>query len=379
MSRSAIRAPSTGNRGGMVITYREFIQNVAPSENFRRMDFPIQPGLGLTFPFLSQLADSYEEYKIHACVFEFQTTCPDNVITAGASMGMGSVLMATNYNVNRRPFTDERSMENYEGCTSKKPSLSNIHVVQTKKGQTPTGALHWVRTGGTLANEDKRLYDVGTFSLATIGQPTGSTGVIGKLWVSYRVELFKPKYVGSQGSNLLQDHYVSNSNITGGYIDIGPFGTNPAAYPNNRFEPNGLKGAGTWISSSDPTIRGFDTINFAPEHQGMTFLIMYGIHGGGQQNLAGLFLPVAPTNVVVRNDFFSDYTSNILKTNQNAGGPANLLDAIIGCQAVQVASNDADGPWSIRFALTSNNIPVAPVFMDVYVIQMNGAVQPVSA
>lgn len=360
----------------MVITYREFIQNVAASVDFRRMDYPIQPGLGLTFPFLSQLADSYEEYKLHACVFEYQSTCSDTVITGGSSLGMGSVLMATNYNVNRSPFQDERSMENYEGATSKKPSLSNIHVVQTKKGQTPTGSLHWIRTGAPLENEDKRLYDVGTFSLATIGQPTGNNGIIGKLWVSYRVELFKPKYVGSLGSNLIQDHYSSNNTITGGYIDIGPFGTNVAAYPNNRFDPNGLRGAGTWLSSSNVATRGYDTINFAPEHQGMTFMLLYALSGGGATDLAALAIPAAPTNVEVINWAFSNFIANFSRTNDGAGGVGQLSDTIMCAQMVRVAQTDADGPWSCPFVLTSNFIPVAPVTMDLYVIQMNGAVQP---
>lgn len=359
----------------MVITYREFIQNVAASDVFRRMDFPIQPGLGLTFPFLSQLADSYEEYKMHACVFEFQSTTSDTVITAGSSLGMGTVLMATNYNVNRSPFTDERSMENYEGCTSKKPSISQVHIVQCKKNTTPTGQLRWVRTGAPLANEDKRLYDIGTFTLATIGQPTTNNGVIGKLWVSYRCELFKPKYVGSIGSNLIQDHFSNNNTITSGYIDIGCFSTSPTAYPNNRWDPNGLRGAGTWITSSDPATRGFDTLNFRPEHQGMTFLVMYVLKGGGAIDQAYFGL-AGSNNVTECTDKLMNFTTGYANSTQGAGAVGNLSDCIWSAKFLTVNQNDADGPWNCKFELSSNLIPAAPLTMDLYVIQVNSIPQP---
>lgn len=350
----------------MVITHREYIRDISPSDAFTELDFPINPGLAQTFPWLSQLAESYEEYKIYACIFEFKSLCSDTVITAaGTSMGMGSVTMATNYNPNNDPFVDKRTMENYEGASSRKPSQSNVHIINVKKGSTAVPGLRWIRTGGIKENEDKRLYDIGTFSIATQGQSV-SEGTIGELWVAYRIEFFKPKYSGSIGSNLRVDHYAYV--VPGDYAtyDVpGIFG--PGVVVNTP--PKGLVGAGTYLSAS--TAAGLDTLNFLGEHQGMTFFIVITYDGtaafGSSQITAGTFTNVSTVQTMKK------YTSSLVRTND-----AIVTDTVLWAGTVRVDQTDANGPWNIIFTRTSNFLPVAPVYLDIWVTQINGVQQPVS-
>jgi len=361
---------SNGNRGGIVITHREYVRDITPSAAFTKWDLPINPGLGITFPWLAQLAESYEEYAIRAMIFEYKSLCSDTVIGAGGSMGMGSVIIATNYNPNNTPFVDKRTMENYDGSSAKKPSVSNIHVVDVKKSHTPLGVNRWVRTGGIKANEDLRLYDIGTFSIATVGQDAAATGTIGELWVAYEIEFFKPKYSGSIGSNLLTDHYFVTAANAGQFGAGAPFGISNAPAP---WTPNGKRGANTYIDFS-PGNNGLNRVNFRAEHQGMTFMLCYALQGTGNTNLKS-FDGVALTNCTVLNTWFNNQADAYAQTNAGMGAGGNLADTIMSCSILTVAPA-ANGPWNISFDLVGGNIPGGNPNMDLWIMQINGAPEP---
>lgn len=355
---------SRGNAGGMVITHREYIRDITPSNAFTKWEFPINPGLGITFPWLSQLAESYEEYKIKALIFEFRSLASDTMIsTAGTSSGMGSVIMGTNYNPNQNPFVDKRTMENYEGTLGRKPSQSFVHVVNVKKSSTPAGVNRWVRTAAPLTNEDKRLYDIGTFSLATIGQDTAASGVIGELWVAYQIEFFKPKYSGSIGSNLLYDHYSLTAANSGTSQPGSIFGTLTLSGTRANMNP----GCGTTLTGNPGLV---NKITFKAEHQGMTFLIFVGTKGGSTVNNQQI-LYTTLTNVTAPNTWFTNQTAANFRTAANDSG-----DLVMYMNYFYVATSPS-GPWTIEFDYSGgSNLPTS-ANMDVIVVQVDGQAQPV--
>lgn len=360
---------SNGNRGGIVITHREYVRDITPSNAFTKWDFPINPGLGITFPWLAQMAESYEEYAIRAMIFEYKSLCSDTVISGGVSAGMGSVIMATNYNCNNDPFVDKRTMENYDGSSGKKPSQSSIHIVDVRKSSTPAGVNRWVRTGGTKPNEDKRLYDVGTFSIATVGQDANTSGTIGELWVAYEVEFFKPKYSGSIGSNLLTDHYVLNGPRVGAFAPLDAvFGATTALAP---LAPD-LRGANTYIDFSTGAT-GLDRINFRAEHQGMTFLILYLLQGDGNDNLRSLNT-VTFTNVSPVAGTFNNQNQSYTVNAAGAGAVGGLLNVITYTQVVKVEAA-SNGPWSIIYEFIAGDAPANYQNADLWIMQINGTPQ----
>lgn len=99
--------------------------------------------------------------------------------------------MATQYNSLAPPFTDKKTMENYEFASSRKPSESFIHPVECKSSVTPVSILY-TRSGALPANADQRLYDLGEFNIATQGMQAAS-GNCAELWATYEVEFFKCK------------------------------------------------------------------------------------------------------------------------------------------------------------------------------------------
>lgn len=182
--------------GGVIVRHREYLRDILPSNPFAITTFSLNPGITGTFPWLSQIANSFEQYRFRGLIFEFKTLSADNVLSMSASTSLGSVVLGTKYNVLDSPFDNKFEMENWEFSNSAKPSKSCIHPIECAKSQTPQSMLY-VRDRPPPANADLRLYDLANFNIATVGMQNigGSdpSGSIGELWCSYEIEFYKPK------------------------------------------------------------------------------------------------------------------------------------------------------------------------------------------
>lgn len=194
-----IRNSSTGT----IIRHAEYICDISSGAGnptaFNNQAFALNPGHGSTFPWLHEIANNFEEYEFRGLVFEYKTMSVDAI--ASSSVNVGSVIMATDYNVNHAPFTSKQQMENYEFCTSGKPSQTTMHMVETARSQTPLTRLYVRNENPTsFTGQDLRLYDLGLFQIATQGLPAAAAS-IGELWVTYEVEFFKPCLPAPLNSN----------------------------------------------------------------------------------------------------------------------------------------------------------------------------------
>jgi len=172
------------NKQANVICHREFVGDVIGSTNFKVTDFPINPGNHKLFPWLSNLAENFEQYKLHGCILEFRSTSTDYSNNAA----LGSVIMATQYDPYNTSFKSKQEMENYEFAVSCKPSQSMLHGIECATKLTPLSEMFiqsYIPSGS-----DQRFANLGTFSIATSGM--SSAYVAGELWISYCVELIKP-------------------------------------------------------------------------------------------------------------------------------------------------------------------------------------------
>lgn len=192
---------------GTIIRHREFLQDIttaSTANTFNIQGFNINAALPGTFPWLSQIAQNFEQYCMRGMIFEFKTMSADALNSTNTALG--SVIMATQYNSLAAPFASKAAMENHEFCTSAKPSVSFMHPIECARGETPVSCLY-TRTTAVPSGADQRLYDLGTFYIATTGFQ-GTNVNIGELWVTYDVELLKPQLTtaGVVGGGL-GDHY----------------------------------------------------------------------------------------------------------------------------------------------------------------------------
>jgi len=242
-----------------------------------------------------------------------------------------------------------------------------VHVVDCKKATTAGGGpLKYVRTGNLIPNEDKRLYDYGTFNIATVGMDVLSTGVIGELWIAYQVEFFKPKFVGAMGTTLRTDHYSYRLDAIGSVDSDGPFGMD-----SNNLYPNGVNGVGTYLSSVDGLV-GRGRLNFGPEHQGMYFMVQLNYHGVvGTANLPRF--EVSTDSNISNVAWFKNFTSSSLRSTATITAESIYMNHII------TVDRHHDGPWYQNYLLSSDGtLNDANSTLDVFVMQINGTPEPIT-
>jgi hypothetical protein len=167
-----------------VVCHREYLGDILGTAAFNNRQFPLNPGMSTTFPWLSTLAASYQEYKFHGLIFEFRSLITD-FVTGGAP---GVIVMSTNYNADAPTYINKQQMENAEFAVSTKPTINLMHGVECADKQTIL-PQRYVRNSSPPSGQDLRLYDLGNFQFATASNPIQD---LGELWVSYCVEFFKP-------------------------------------------------------------------------------------------------------------------------------------------------------------------------------------------
>lgn len=184
------------------IQHKEFIMDVVTSSGFSVSSLVLNPANSVTFPWLSTVASSYENYKFNGLVF---TYVPTSGQVTNANPALGAVMLATNYDALAKPFTSKREMDSYEYSTSVVPFNSIMHAVECASGTSPLQILYTRQhVSGSLtagAPGDPRMYDLGVTQVATQGMSGNYT--CGELWVSYDVTLLKPRIDPDLGVPLL--------------------------------------------------------------------------------------------------------------------------------------------------------------------------------
>jgi len=265
---SGIDPPEVRNTpGGMVVRHREYLGDINATTTFTLQSFNINPGLRTTFPWLSSVAQSFEQYRIQGMIFEFKSLASDAVLSTSTSSALGSVIMATQYDALDTAFTSKFNMENYQFACSSKPSISFIHPIECARNQTSISELY-IRNGAVSG--DLRLYDLGVFNIATVGMQA-SSGVCGELWLTYEVQLFKPKLIEDLGLEVYTDHFnlksVTNSTPLGTTSTLAAGSTMGGVITSGylyNFPPNIVDGnyLFTWNVTGNSTAISLSAITF---------------------------------------------------------------------------------------------------------------------
>lgn len=240
------------------IRHREYLGDITGSIAFTTQTYPLNPGIATSFPWLANIAQGFEEYQFLGVIFEFKSTSA--VALNSTNTALGTVIMATEYNAQKPAFISKLQMENYEYASSAAPSVDQMHPVECDPKLTPFPKL-FVR-GPTATIGDIKTYDLGFFQLATVGMQAAA--VIGELWVTYDVALYKPTMVSPGGVLFAEaDHWRATTGIS----NTAWFGTS------GGLNANGLGGA--FIVSS-PGGKYFLTSDTVPGDTYQMTILIYG-------------------------------------------------------------------------------------------------------
>lgn len=210
------------SNGSIMVAFREFMTDVisGPANTFNIETYEIQPGLGSSFPWLSEIADNFNEWQPHGIVYEYRSMSANALDSTNTALGQ--VIMATEYNPLNPVYASKQQMEQSYFSSSCQPSCSMMHPIECDPKQTRE--LFNTRNGSNIQG-DIRLYDIGRFSIATNGMQ-GANVNCGELWVTYMIEFHKPKLESPSDQ---VDHYILNSNGATGAIGASfPLGGDPS-------------------------------------------------------------------------------------------------------------------------------------------------------
>lgn len=245
-NRDAVPEFSNSSARCTTVMHREFITDVYSSTGFVVNDYRINPAIASSFPWLAQIAENYEQYVVQGMVFEFKTTSATAVSSTNTSLG--TVIMATQYNSHEKPFVNKQQMENYEFSQSSVPCQSILHAIECDPTQTQCSGIFNTFDPSATAG-DIRLYDIGRFSIATVGMQQADC-VIGELWVSYKICLLKPRL--NQGVGEYDFYVLDKASVA----SASPLGTTSLAVANPR-------------NTNAIFLSGVNRINFRSEYIGV--------------------------------------------------------------------------------------------------------------
>ena len=214
-TRSEGKAPKIqASRDTCNIKHREFIGNVSGSNLFQvALTLSVNPGLSTTFPWLSIMAQAWEQYKFRKLRFVFLTRTGSNT--------PGSVIMSPDYDSSDAAPATEQIMSTYDGTVEDAPWKDNSCNLKVNLLSGAGGPRKFVRTGALLPNQDIKLYDVANMFVGTVD---GTNVAWGKLWVEYDIDFWVPQLPPVGLPSLLQGGSIAGGGVL---TAANPLGTLP--------------------------------------------------------------------------------------------------------------------------------------------------------
>jgi len=170
------------------IQKREFVADlVAPDDptTFHQEQFRLQPTDEKTFPWLSAVAEHFTEWELHGAILTYETTSSN----FAQDMALGTVSIATQYNANELPYLNMRDILQAAYHSRGNPAESIMHGIECDPALQASEHL-FTRRFGTAGPPN--LYDHGVITVATEGLPAKPGTVLGRLFITYDVELNLP-------------------------------------------------------------------------------------------------------------------------------------------------------------------------------------------
>jgi len=194
-----------GSDGPVVIRHKEFINDIVVAASDTGVDgtqpfhlfqsLIVNPGNAVTFPWLSTIASSFTQYRFCGLQFWFKSTSG----SLSTTQALGEIILSTEYNVNSPPPTSKVQMLNEIFSVSKVPAFDAHCDIETDPKQSSGSGLLYVSDNNAIPvageSQDLRWQNLCNFLVATQGTQvaSGKSVVLGELWVTYQVELYKPQ------------------------------------------------------------------------------------------------------------------------------------------------------------------------------------------
>lgn len=196
----------TSQSGGFIIKHRECLGLIttaadslyggvvlsgAATTNFNTIGMRLHPSNSEAFPWLSEIAARFEQYRWRKVTVQFITASGDGTT---AALAQGNIMAYIEYNPTTaiKPGTARDFLNNYGACAVK-PSQSFQMGVQARGNPFE---LKWTQTtpqsnAGQAGFQDPRFSTDGSLYVCAEGVPVNQP--VGYLYIDYEIELHKPQ------------------------------------------------------------------------------------------------------------------------------------------------------------------------------------------
>jgi len=204
------------SKGSFPIKYRDFVAQITSSNGAVNIQtFIAQAANSALFTFMSRMANMFEEWDPHGLVFFFESTAS----FAPGTIGLGDVVMYFQYRPDEAALTTVVQALTYDDSVAGNPTQNMLFGVECKKKERPYPILY-VSDGTTQGNQD--IFDFGKFSILT-NVPGATTNAIGRLWVTYDIDFYKPVPV-SIYPNISAASQAFHLQLSNSVTSAAPFG-----------------------------------------------------------------------------------------------------------------------------------------------------------
>ena len=309
--------PMMHNNGqSVVVRHKEYIGEIRSATSFTLQNsLPLNPGMSGTFPWLSDIAVRFQEYRLKGMVFHYVPS--SGTALSGTNPAIGTVMMQTSYRASDLPPTSKLEMLNEYCASESSPTEAFCHPIECDARENPFSTMY-VRSGSIPTTDSMLMYDVGTTHIATTGNPaTGN--VLGDLWVTYEIELKKPVLASNVAAQIQLAVLQVNLGIGFTPIPSNVFGGQPSTIGNMVVTsdsanvltfPRGC--AGTYALSL--IIRGAFTAADMSGAPVLTNCIQCGVIPGGGASLEKSVLTGAGSTLFLLNYYIVVYIADPLLT-----------------------------------------------------------------
>jgi len=182
------RFSKTKDEYGTIINHHEFVMDITSSSTpgaFNNLTFALNPGNKQLYPWLSTVAQLYDQWMPLGIVFTFISSSGE----VTTSQALGTVVMASDYDVTDLPYASKAEMNNSQYSVSGKPSVCMYHPIECDPGQRPIRLLK-CRNLNSAPTDNLQWYDLCNFQIASVGIPNANV-TLGELYVSYEIAFYK--------------------------------------------------------------------------------------------------------------------------------------------------------------------------------------------
>lgn len=235
-SRRMAFGPSNGRSASMrSVSKTEFITGVNGSVAFETLSLNINPGMANVFPWLSNIAKDWQQYRFKRFQARF--------ITRSSTSERGTVILSPEYSISEGPPTNEQDALDTQDAVED-VVWKELVCQLDPSAMNGIGPRKLIRQGNVPG--DLTLYDSAILTVATVGQVAPS--VVGRLYFDYEIDFYVPQSTNVftivprvsafevYGFTVLTSgvSYVIQ-NWVDSYSNSNQLGVNPAGLPGGAF------------------------------------------------------------------------------------------------------------------------------------------------